>query len=209
MVSPRSNSHSTVDQTLQEHPTANTNTIFFPFIIPINQASTRTMSEENQLFWKAYASTVKNIMVSGPVGDNTRVYIAAANTAGISGGKDIPAVCTNWGIYQYADFLLDPTNPNFVASKVSRYSEALNMTLQTLTPVSSSPPPTHFTLADGDCYRELVVITLPTPGTDSTRLRRGWLSSDPSWMTQRSRLCRTSRTTTTLTSPSHSLSGLH
>ncbi|KAF4500137.1 hypothetical protein FAGAP_3714 [Fusarium agapanthi] len=83
------------------------------------------MSEENQLFWKAYASTVKNIMVSGPVGDNT---------AGISGGKDIPAVCTNWGIYQYADFLLDPTNPNFVASKVSRYSEALNMTLQTLTP---------------------------------------------------------------------------
>ncbi|KAL9573224.1 hypothetical protein ACKAV7_002909 [Fusarium commune] len=58
------------------------------------------MSEENQLFWKAYASTVKNIMVSGPVGDNTRVYIAAANTAGISGGKDIPAVCTNWGIYQ-------------------------------------------------------------------------------------------------------------
>ncbi|SCV52475.1 uncharacterized protein FFB14_12620 [Fusarium fujikuroi] len=92
------------------------------------------MSEENQLFWKAYASTVKNIMVSGPVGDNTRVYIAAANTAGISGGKDIPAVCTNWGIYQYADFLLDPTNPNFVASKVSRYSEALNMTLQTLTP---------------------------------------------------------------------------
>ncbi|KAF5579315.1 hypothetical protein FPANT_9684 [Fusarium pseudoanthophilum] len=92
------------------------------------------MSEENQLFWKAYASTVKNIMVGGPVGDNTRVYIAAANTAGISGGKDIPAVCTNWGIYQYADFLLDPTNPNFVASKVSRYSEALNMTLQTLTP---------------------------------------------------------------------------
>ncbi|KAF4434648.1 hypothetical protein FACUT_7707 [Fusarium acutatum] len=92
------------------------------------------MSEENQLFWKAYASTVKNIMVSGPVGDNTRVYIAAANTAGISGGKDIPAVCTEWGIYQYADFLLDPTNPNFLASKVSRYSEVLNMTLQTLTP---------------------------------------------------------------------------
>ncbi|KAG7417821.1 hypothetical protein Forpe1208_v004389 [Fusarium oxysporum f. sp. rapae] len=92
------------------------------------------MFEENQLFWKAYASTVKNIMVSGPVGDNTTVYIAAANTAGISGGKDIPAVCTNWGIYQYADFLLDPTNPNFVASKVSRYSGALNMTLQTLTP---------------------------------------------------------------------------
>ncbi|EMT67134.1 hypothetical protein FOC4_g10003680 [Fusarium odoratissimum] len=28
-------------------------------------------------------------MVSGPVGENTRVYIAAANTAGISGGKDI------------------------------------------------------------------------------------------------------------------------
>ncbi|KAH7486946.1 hypothetical protein FOMA001_g5026 [Fusarium oxysporum f. sp. matthiolae] len=45
------------------------------------------------------------------------VYIAAANTGGIFGGKDIPAVCTNWGIYQYADFLLDPTNPNFVASK--------------------------------------------------------------------------------------------
>ncbi|KAH7212136.1 hypothetical protein DER44DRAFT_860764 [Fusarium oxysporum] len=73
-------------------------------------------------------------MVSGPVGENTRVYIATANTAGISGGKDIPAVCTNWGIYQYVDFLFDPINPNFVASKVSRYSEALNMTLQTLTP---------------------------------------------------------------------------
>ncbi|PCD42198.1 hypothetical protein AU210_004730 [Fusarium oxysporum f. sp. radicis-cucumerinum] len=73
-------------------------------------------------------------MVSGPVGESTRVYIAAANTGGISGGKDIPAVCTNWGIYQYADFLLDHTNPNFVASKVPRYSEALNMTLQTLTP---------------------------------------------------------------------------
>ncbi|EWZ47274.1 hypothetical protein BFJ70_g5548 [Fusarium oxysporum] len=73
-------------------------------------------------------------MVSGPVGENTRVYIAAANTAGISGGKDIPAVCTNWGIYQYVDILFDPINPKFVASKVSRYSEALNMTLQTLTP---------------------------------------------------------------------------
>ncbi|QKD57396.2 uncharacterized protein FOBCDRAFT_241937 [Fusarium oxysporum Fo47] len=73
-------------------------------------------------------------MNSSPVGDNTRVYIAAANTAGISGGKDIPPVCTNWGIYQYADFLLDPTNPNWVASKVARYSDALNMTLQTLEP---------------------------------------------------------------------------
>ncbi|TXC08458.1 hypothetical protein FocTR4_00003491 [Fusarium oxysporum f. sp. cubense] len=73
-------------------------------------------------------------MVSGPVGENTRVYIAAANTAGISGGKDIPAVCTNWGIYQYVDFLFDSINSNFVASKVSRHSEALNMTLQTLTP---------------------------------------------------------------------------
>uniref|UniRef100_A0A0D2XJ26 Uncharacterized protein n=1 Tax=Fusarium oxysporum (strain Fo5176) TaxID=660025 RepID=A0A0D2XJ26_FUSOF len=73
-------------------------------------------------------------MVSGPVGENTRVYVAAANTAGISGGKDIPAVCTIWGIYQYVDFLFDPINPDFVASKVSRYSEALNMTLQTLTP---------------------------------------------------------------------------
>lgn len=93
------------------------------------------MSDENQLFWKAYASAVKNIMNSSPVGENVRVYIAAANTAGISGGKDIPPECTNWGIYQYADFLLDPTNPNWVASKGSRYSEALNMTLQTLTPV--------------------------------------------------------------------------
>ncbi|KAI8213855.1 hypothetical protein K4K54_005668 [Colletotrichum sp. SAR 10_86] len=92
------------------------------------------MSDENQLFWKAYASAVKNIMNSSPVGENVRVYIAAANTAGISGGKDIPPECTNWGIYQYADFLLDPTNPNWVASKGSRYSEALNMTLQTLTP---------------------------------------------------------------------------
>ncbi|KAH6987327.1 hypothetical protein BKA56DRAFT_629594 [Ilyonectria sp. MPI-CAGE-AT-0026] len=73
-------------------------------------------------------------MNSSPVGDNTRVYIAAANTAGISGGKDIPAACTNWGIYQYADFLLDPTNPNWVASKVARYSDALEMTLQTLSP---------------------------------------------------------------------------
>lgn len=97
------------------------------------------MSDENQLFWKAYASAVKNIMNSSPVGDNTRVYIAAANTAGISGGKDIPAACTNWGIYQYADFLLDPTNPNWVASKVSRYSDALEMTLQTLSPVSTYP----------------------------------------------------------------------
>ncbi|KAK2593000.1 hypothetical protein QQS21_009290 [Conoideocrella luteorostrata] len=92
------------------------------------------MSDGNQLFWKAYASTIKNIMNSGPVGDNTRVYIAAANTAGISGGADIPDVCTNWGIYQYADYLLDPTNPNWVASKVVRYSDALNMTLQTLKP---------------------------------------------------------------------------
>ncbi|KAF4980572.1 hypothetical protein FZEAL_3444 [Fusarium zealandicum] len=92
------------------------------------------MSDPNQLFWKAYASTVKNIMTQGPVGDNTRIYIAAANTAGISGGKDIPPECTNWGVYQYADFLLDPDNPNWVASKISRYSEALNQTLQTLTP---------------------------------------------------------------------------
>ncbi|KAL2691269.1 hypothetical protein Neosp_001650 [[Neocosmospora] mangrovei] len=92
------------------------------------------MSDENQLFWKAYASAVKDIMVSGSVGENTRVYVAANNTAGISGGKDIPAVCTNWGIYQFADYLLDPENPNWVTNKVTRYSEALNQTLQTLTP---------------------------------------------------------------------------
>lgn len=97
------------------------------------------MSDENQLFWKAYASAVKDIMVSSPVSENTRVYVAANNTAGISGGKDIPAVCTNWGIYQFADYLLDPENPNWVTNKVTRYSEALNQTLQTLTPVRIFP----------------------------------------------------------------------
>ncbi|KAI8308826.1 hypothetical protein K4K59_009719 [Colletotrichum sp. SAR11_240] len=92
------------------------------------------MSDENQMFWRAYACTINNMMNNSPVGENVRTYIAATNTAGICGGRDIPQECTNWGIYQYADFLLDPTNPNWVASKGACYSEALNMTLQTLPP---------------------------------------------------------------------------
>lgn len=101
------------------------------------------MSDGNQLFWKAYASTIRDIMTSGPIGDNTRVYIAPNNTDGICGGKNIPKECTNYGIFQYADFLLDPKNPNWVASKTSRYSEALNAALTTLTPVRDYPTNGH------------------------------------------------------------------
>jgi hypothetical protein len=98
-----------------------------------------TNTDPNTLFWQAYASVIAQMTKgSAPLGPNTRIYFAATNTLGIPGGERIPEEITNWGIYQLANNLLDPTDIayNPTASN-GKYVDALMFYLDNIKTVSS------------------------------------------------------------------------
>lgn len=91
---------------------------------------------QDELFWKAYASTIGGLMTANaPLGANTKIYIAATNVMGIPGGK-VPKEITAYSTYQVADYLLDPKNVGYNPTKTLTYSQAMYNYVQNIKPVS-------------------------------------------------------------------------
>lgn len=100
-------------------------------------------AEANSLFWKAYATSILQLLTSGgaTVGPNSRVYIASSNHSAIPGGNGVPQEITNWGIHSLANNLLDANggvtfNPTAASGG---YVQALALYLEAIKPVSRVP----------------------------------------------------------------------
>ena len=95
-------------------------------------------TQQDELFWKAYASTIAGLMTANAqLVPNSKIYIAATNVMGIPGGSKVPAELTNYSTYQVADYLLDPKGVGYNPNKTLTYSRALYNYVQNIKPVSS------------------------------------------------------------------------
>jgi len=92
---------------------------------------------QDELFWKAYASTIAGLITANaPLAPNTKIYIAATKVNGIPSGRGVPTESTNYSTYQVADYLLDPNSVRYNPDKTLTYSGALYNFVQTIRPVS-------------------------------------------------------------------------
>lgn len=97
-------------------------------------------AEANALFWKAYATSILQLVTGGStdIGPDSRIFIASSNHSAIPGGSQVPQPITNNGIYNLANNLLDANggitfNPNAAGGG---YFEKILDYLETIKPVS-------------------------------------------------------------------------
>lgn len=97
------------------------------------------LSADQEAFWKAYTFALQEEVMPEP-NPQQIFFPALQNTIGVLAGDSVPDAVTNYGIYKWADGVLDPSQPLYLGGGKGSYISDLQEYL-TYVDVGSDPDP--------------------------------------------------------------------